>query len=155
MKVLNLACPQDHQFEGWFASEADFEQQGKRGLLECPLCGSREVSKRPTAPRLNLRGPQAAAAETTTALGRHEGQAPTPSPQQLQGLWMKMVREVLHRTEDVGPRLAQEARAMAQGEVPERAIRGQATPQERAELHEEGIELLPLPVPKGLTEPLQ
>lgn len=54
MKVLDLQCSQSHQFEGWFASEGDFQTQLSRGLVECPMCGQVEVSKRLSAPRLNL-----------------------------------------------------------------------------------------------------
>ena len=39
MKVLNLRCEHDHAFEGWFASEDDFQDQSARGVVACPLCG--------------------------------------------------------------------------------------------------------------------
>ena len=51
MKVLDLHCEHDHAFEGWFASEGDFQDQLARGLLECPMCGSRSVRKVLSAPR--------------------------------------------------------------------------------------------------------
>ena len=54
MKVLNLQCGHSHSFEGWFASEDDFQDQLGRGLVECPLCGDTSVSKMLSAPRLNL-----------------------------------------------------------------------------------------------------
>ena len=54
MKVLNLWCAQSHQFEGWFASEDDFRSQLEQGLVECPLCANKVITKLPTAPRLNV-----------------------------------------------------------------------------------------------------
>ena len=54
MKVLDLQCSQSHQFEGWFGSEDDFQTQLSRGLVECPMCGQVDISKRLSAPRLNL-----------------------------------------------------------------------------------------------------
>ena len=33
MKVLNLQCAHQHEFEGWFGSEADFTDQLARELL--------------------------------------------------------------------------------------------------------------------------
>lgn len=54
MLVLNLACAAGHLFEGWFASSDDCESQQRRGLLSCPLCGSQQVERRPSAPRLNV-----------------------------------------------------------------------------------------------------
>jgi hypothetical protein len=54
MKVLNLQCTQNHAFEGWFASEDDFQSQLGRGLVECPVCGDPAVVKMLSAPRNNL-----------------------------------------------------------------------------------------------------
>lgn len=54
MKVLNLQCSHGHAFEGWFASHEDFESQRERGLVSCPLCNDAQVTKMPSAPRLNL-----------------------------------------------------------------------------------------------------
>ena len=54
LKVFDLCCEHEHAFEGWFASADDFEHQRETGLLECPMCGSRQVRKLLSAPRLNL-----------------------------------------------------------------------------------------------------
>lgn len=146
MKVLNLQCSQRHAFEGWFASEDDFQGQLARGLVECPLCGDAQVHKLPSAPRLNLGAPQPAAPR----------QEVVSAPEaQMQAAWMQMVRHVLAHTEDVGEKFAEEARRIHYGEVEERGIRGQASREETESLLEEGITVLPLPVPKGLKGPLQ
>jgi hypothetical protein len=50
---------------------------------------------------------------------------------------------------------AEEARKIHYGETEERGIRGQASREETESLLEEGIGVLPLPVPKGLKGPLQ
>ena len=160
MKVLDLGCNQGHAFEGWFASEEDYASQQSRGLLECPLCGTRDVHKRLSAPRLNLRGasPDAApgpAAHTDSA------SATPPSPEAaatmalMHEAWLKAVRHVIKHTEDVGERFVEEARRIHYGETPERGIRGQATAEDRQALQEEGIEVMPLPLPKGLLGPVQ
>lgn len=152
MKVFDLGCTAGHGFEGWFASDDAYADQHKRGLLECPYCGSTDVTKRLSAPRLNLNRP--GVPESTV------GSVP-PSPEAaatlavLQDAWTKAVRHVLEHTEDVGARFAEEARRIHYGETPERGIRGQASAQERQALREEGIEVLPLPVPKGLDGPIQ
>lgn len=161
MKVLDLQCHNGHEFEGWFASQEDFDQQKARGLLTCPVCGHAEVVKLLSAPRLNLGhtsappAPSAAPAPASApALPAPEGGAAL-APRQMQALWMKMVRHVMAHTEDVGPRFAEEARRMHHGETAERGIRGQATAEQTRELLEEGIEVLPLPLPEGLKGPLQ
>ena len=145
MKVLDLQCSAHHQFEGWFASEEDFQGQLGRGLVECPMCGDTGVSKMLSAPRLNLGAPQ--------PQGRQE--VMTAPDASLQAAWLKMVRHVLANTEDVGERFAEEARSIHYGESEERGIRGQATPEQTRSLLEEGISVLPLPIPKALKEPLQ
>lgn len=152
MKVLNLQCGHGHGFEGWFGSEDDFQDQLGRGLVACPLCGNAEVAKLPSAPRLNL-GAAEPAAQVPAAVPKHEVMA-TPDAG-LQAAWMKMVRHVLANTEDVGERFAEEARKIHYGETGERNIRGQASVEETEALLEEGISVLPLPVPKGLKGPLQ
>jgi hypothetical protein len=146
MKVLNLQCRHAHVFEGWFASEEDFQGQLARGLVECPLCGDAEVAKMPSAPRLNL-----GAAEP--APPRQEVMS-APNAQ-LQAAWRQLVQQVMANTEDVGERFAEEARKIHYGESDERGIRGQATREETEALLEEGIGVLPLPIPKGMKGPLQ
>lgn len=167
MKVLDLQCPASHVFEGWFGSEDDFQGQLARGLVECPVCGDKQVAKKLTAARLNLGAPKveapatpgvpAAGAPKSPAAG---GPAPNPQPPAdmpvaLQAAWMKAVRHVMANTEDVGERFAEEARKIHYGESEERGIRGQASVEQTRELLEEGIGVLPLPLPKGLKGPLQ
>lgn len=135
MKVLNLQCPHQHAFEGWFASEDDFQGQLARGLVECPVCGDSEVAKMPTAPRLNL-----------GAASSGEKQEVVSAPDAaLQAQWLSAMRRMVANTEDVGPRFAEEARRIHNGESEERGIRGQATREETRSLLEEGISVLPLP----------
>ena len=146
MKVLNLQCGHGHGFEGWFGSEEEFQDQLGRGLVECPMCADVQVSKLPSAPRLNLGSSEPAAPKQDVA---------TTPDMELQAMWMKMVRHVLANTEDVGEKFAEEARRIHYGEREERGIRGQASREETESLMEEGIAVLPLPVPKGLKGPLQ
>lgn len=174
MKVLDLRCTSGHLFEGWFASEDDFLSQSGRGLIECPLCADRTVVRMPSAPRLNLSGANAAAPDrapehATPGAGAEPGRDGAPaaddgamSPQArqaavaMQALWMKAVRHAIANTEDVGTRFAQEARRIHHGQSEERAIRGQATPVEREELRDEGIEVHALPMPAAWNDgPLQ
>ena len=74
---------------------------------------------------------------------------------QMQAAFMHMVRHVMAHTEDVGTQVAEEARKIHYGERQERNIRGQATREDTEALLEEGIDVLPLPLPDALKEPLQ
>ncbi len=165
MKVLDLQCSHGHVFEGWFASHDDYESQRERGLLTCPVCEDAQVSKMLSAPRLNLGHNALLQAPTQTAQQPEQAVTANPeaavqalaqmSPQQMQAAMLKMVRHVMANTEDVGNRFAEEARKIHHGEAQERSIRGQASREETEALLDEGIDILPLPVPAGLKEPLQ
>ena len=100
--------------------------------------------------------PAAAPAQPSDALT--VGHAPTDAtvlPPALQAAWLQLARQIIAKTEDVGAQFAQEARRIHHGEVQERAIRGQATPDEAMELVEEGIAVVPLPLPLAAKETLQ
>lgn len=176
MKVLNLRCAHDHRFEGWFSHEDDLVQQTNSGLLTCPLCGDAQIQRLPSAPRLNL-GAVAPASEA--AAGRDDSKQAAASPtgqgellpasqtvvlgpshadashQVMQTLWLQAVQHVMAHTTDVGERFPEEARRIHYGEEPHRPIRGQASREEVAALHEEGIELMALPIPAALKGPVQ
>ena len=79
----------------------------------------------------------------------------TPERAAMQARVLKALREVMANTEDVGTRFADEARAMHNGEVEHRHIRGQTSPQEALELMEEGIEVIALPMIPAIKETLQ
>ena len=148
MKVVDLLCTNEHRFEGWFASDDDEASQRERGLLLCPLCSDAGVRRLPSAPRLNLgaAAPPGTAEPQTLAL---------PAPDDLQAQWLRAVRHMIEHTEDVGERFAAEARRIHYGEVAQRGIRGQATPDDAEALREEGIEVMSLPLPPALKGPLQ
>ncbi len=150
MKVFDLCCEADHRFEGWFASEAEYERQIAESLVECPFCGSSTLRKMLSAPRLNLSHSQAERAPAE--------QAPHPSQtarEQIQAMWMQMARRIIETTEDVGAGFAEEARRIHYREAEDRAIRGTASADETAALADEGIEVLALPLPAVLKGPVQ
>jgi hypothetical protein len=150
MKVLDLRCSLDHRFEGWFGGDADYESQQERGMVSCPLCNSTEVTRLPSAPRLNLSGARETALVTTQA-----NQGVVEPIQAAQAAWMRAVRHMMANTVDVGARFAEEARRIHYGEQAQRGIRGQATREEAEALRDEGIEVMSVPLPAGLTDGLQ
>lgn len=159
MKVFNLQCAHGHPFEGWFRDLGAYESQRADGLLECPYCASREVEKTLSAPRLNLSGAQkpevrpAEPAETSQASA--VGAAPEPEAAAVASAAMKMLREALASSEDVGARFAEEARAIHAGDAPSRSIHGHTSLENVRELAEEGIAVLPLPFAGLLKSSLQ
>lgn len=150
MKVLDLHCAGDHVFEGWFASEEDFLSQQQRGLVTCPLCGDSAVTKKLSAPRLNLGNPRAVDEARQDVVA-----SPEPGARELQAAWLAMARRVLANTEDVGERFAEEARRIHYGESEQRGIRGKASRAETDALQEEGISVVPMVLPDILKGQLQ
>jgi hypothetical protein len=154
MKVLDLQCSQHHVFEGWFGSEDDFAAQLQRGLVSCPMCADTVVSKKLSAPRLNLGGTREP--EPPAQQGPQVQEVVSGATEQaLQAAWLTVARRIMAQTEDVGSRFAEEARKIHYGEKEERAIRGQATREETEALIDEGIAVMPLPIPEALKGPVQ
>lgn len=133
MIVFELICRDRHRFEGWFASAEDFEGQKGRGLLACPACGDSHVDKLLTA-----------------KIGRidnaEQAQAPAPRAPDSRKV-REMIDAILLNTEDVGKAFPAEARRIHRKEARERSIRGVATGEETRDLLEEGIVVMPLPIP--------
>ena len=128
MIVFDLRCAEGcATFEGWFDSGSDYEQQSKRGLVQCPYCGTGEVQKAPMAPRISRSG-QVVPREAIAALAAIQA-------------------KMLSNSEWVGTDLPETARAMHLGEIEPRAVHGQASPDEARSLIEEGVPVLPLPLP--------
>ena len=125
----DLKCANGDEFEAWFGSIADYDAQAAKGQLICPHCASTHVEKAPMAPA--VRSSKAKDAEKERAVA------------------MAMAAKVREHIKDnfdyVGDKFANEARKMHAGETEERAIYGEATPEEARELMEDGIPASPLP----------
>jgi len=156
MIVFDLECLSDHKFEGWFSSSAEFTRQQERGLVTCPQCGSSQVGKALMAPNIARKGNQlveTAQPRKAEPMAEATNPAPvtsSPLPPQALALMHKlatMQAEALKSSRFVGPKFAEDARAMHYGERENEVIHGQATVAEAQELIEEGIAIAPLPFP--------
>lgn len=137
MIVFDLKCAAaGHVFEAWFGSSGDYEEQRARGLVSCPVCGAGEVAKAPMAPAVPTKGGGAG-----PALGEAEG------IKRMLAAAAAAQKKMLEKSEHVGGRFADEARAIHLGEAAARAIHGQATRDEAKGLIEDGIPVAPLPFP--------
>jgi hypothetical protein len=147
MIVFDLECrPGGHRFEGWFGSSQDFSSQRERGLLTCPECSSPDVIKAPMAPMLGRKGNQAVSHAAPAEHAMTKAPLPPEALKMMQAL-ATMQAAALKDSRWVGDKFAEESRAMHYGEREAATIHGKATPQEAKALHEEGIEVAPLPFP--------
>ncbi len=144
MIVFDLACPQGHVFEIWFGSSADYEDQRARGLVSCPFCGATEIAKAVMAPNIAAKGNQA---QLPTVPMQTSAPPPPAEMKNMLAALGRMQAKMLEGSEHVGRRFADEARAIHDGDAPERPIHGQATREEARALIEDGVPVAPLPLP--------
>ena len=133
-----LGCAEGHEFESWFPDSAAYEKLRKGGLVACPECGSTEVNKAIMAPAVV--GVERAAVEKPAEVMVDDKR------RQAREMVARLRREIEANTADVGARFPALARAIYQGDEPERAIRGQASLAEAKALIEEGVGVMPVPM---------
>lgn len=141
MIIFDLKCAtQGHVFEAWFSSTDDYASQQERGLVNCPMCGSIDVDKAPMAPRVGAKCNQSGTKPDRVS----------PDPEGVKSMLAALAlaqRELLRKSDFVGDRFPDEARAIHLGEAEARAIHGRASRTEAEKLAEEGISVAPLLFP--------
>ncbi len=143
MIVFDLACEQDHRFEGWFQSGEDFAVQLARGLIACPECCSLAVRRVPSA--LHLALPRAEAPPSSRLTRELEVDLLAGA----RTAYRQLTQRLLAHCEDVGANFAEEARRIHYLEVEDRSICGEATAEEFEALVDEGIDVFRLPLLKS------
>jgi hypothetical protein len=132
---FSLACDHEHEFEAWFRSNDDFETQQKRGLVDCPSCGSKKVGKALMAPAVSTGRKRE---KIALAMGEEQRRAVAQLKQ--------LADKIKEGADYVGAGFAAEARKIHFGETEHRGIYGEATVEEARSLAEDGIDFMPIPV---------
>lgn len=144
-----VRCRSGHEFDGWFKDSSTFDRQVKRGQVECPLCGDRDVTRALMAPAL----PRAAAPPAPAPAAP----APDPAketgkivssrkmPDQMRAALQRVRAEIESNCDYVGPGFADEARRIHRGESERRGIYGEASQEEAEALSEEGVPVSRIP----------
>ena len=131
-----LRCDKDHEFDGWYRSSAGFDSLNAAGQVACATCGSTRVTKALMAPAVPA---ERAATAPTLTVPRDPAEAALE----------KLRAHVEANSDYVGLKFADQARAMHDGDMPSRAIHGEARPEDAKRLIEDGIPVAPLPfIPK-------
>lgn len=125
----DLRCANGDEFEAWFGSIADYDAQAEKGQVQCPHCGVAKVEKAPMAPAVRTSRGQEAQKERAVAMA----------------MAAKVREHIKDNFDYVGDKFADEARKIHSGESEERAIYGEATPDEARALADEGVPASPLP----------
>ena len=135
MIQYSLKCESDHSFDSWFASADAYDKLADNGMVSCAVCGSTKVSKAIMAPRVRTTKGKEAPADPKLQTEKSAAEQAIA----------EMRAQVEQNSEYVGTNFATEARSMHLGDAPERAIYGEAKPEEAKSLIEDGIPVAPLP----------
>ena len=150
MKTFSLVCERGHGFDLMVKSLDALADQQARGLVTCPYCDSRQVQRSLAKPAVKGGKGRAKAGQ----VAKKEAPLPVASPQGVPSRvelerayrYVAEMRARVEKThENVGERFTDQARAMHYGEIDERGIYGEASPQQVKDLLDEGVEIAPLP----------
>ena len=153
---FSLTCDKNHQFEGWFRNNADYEDQLSCGHLACPFCNSTTISKSLMAPAVSTSRRKAKRKSVEEKGVTNTKSQKSPSKRKKLAVidkeeqeFMSMLRELkdklVKNADDVGDNFAEEARKIHYGESEKTGVYGSANPAEVRKLREEGIEFFALP----------
>lgn len=142
MIVFDVSCSNEHVFEGWFRDSESFGEQVEAGAVTCPVCGDSNVRKALMAP--NVAGIRKGKDESApnAAMGARDGKL----AEFVEALH-ELKKHVEENSDHVGDRFPEEARKIHYGETEARSIHGEATPDEAAELIDEGVDFHRIPWP--------
>lgn len=142
MIQYTLKCSNDHRFDSWFQSAEGFDKLKAAGMVTCAICGDTKVEKAIMAPRVR---PARSAAAPVKEAEKSLSAPANPAEQAL----AELKKQVEKNADYVGANFAQAARSMHMGDTPERAIYGEAKPEEAKSLIEDGVPVVPLPFMPG------
>jgi len=162
-----LQCSRAHGFDGWFKDSAGFDKLAKLGLIECPECGDKAITRALMAPAVATRRAappvQPVSPAASSAASSHATEVPSapagppaqiavsgdapgrPMPDQVRAMLQRMRSEIEKTCDYVGGAFAEEARRMHRGESDKRSIYGETTAEQADALTEEGITFSRIP----------
>tara|TARA_Y100000768_G_C23635306_1_gene521531 strand:- start:68 stop:490 length:423 start_codon:yes stop_codon:yes gene_type:complete len=134
MIKYNLKCENNHEFESWFSHSKEFDKLKKNNLLECIFCSSKKIQKSIMAPMVSSVKSKAKNFDLIDKKLANEKKELTK------------IRNFIEKNfEFVGDKLSQKAREIYYDKKSKKSIYGTATPEEREELEDEGINLVSVP----------
>jgi hypothetical protein len=134
MIKYNLKCKNDHEFESWFSNSEEFDKLNSKNLLECIFCSSKEINKSIMSPMIS-------------SSHKKEEQIDLISHNFLKekNKLLKLRQYIENNFDYVGEDFSRKVREFYYDKKSKKAIYGTTTEEDRAELAEEGINLLSIP----------
>ena len=133
MIKYNLKCKNKHEFESWFSSSKEFEKLKSKKIIECTLCGTKNVQKSIMSPSVISKEQKEKNIKSTRYIKKIKKDL------------LKMRSFIEKNFKYVGDNLPQEVRNIYYDKSKNKNIYGKATLEDTEELREEGIELTTIP----------
>ena len=131
MIKYNLICECGKTFESWFSSSDEHDVQRRKKLINCIYCDSTSVRKSVMAPNLFSK---------TNKTSKN-----TNIEKKIKKQLLELRRYIEKNCKYVGDNFTREARSIHYDKKTSKGIYGKATPEETAELLEEGIDVATIP----------
>ena len=131
MIKYNLICECGKTFESWFSSSDEHEVQRRKKLINCIYCDSTSVRKSVMSPNLFSKA--------------NKTSKNTNLEKKIKKQLLDLRSYIEKNCKNVGDNFPREARNIHYGKKTSKGIYGKATPEETAELLEEGIDVATIP----------
>ena len=131
MIKYNLICECGRTFESWFSSSDEHDVLRRKKLINCIYCDSTSVRKSVMAPNLFSK---------TNKTSKN-----TNVEKKIKKQLLDFRRYIEKNCKNVGDNFPREARSIHYDKKTSKGIYGRATPEETAELQEEGIDVATIP----------
>ena len=133
MIKYNLSCQNGHEFESWFSNSEEFEKLNKKKLLECIYCSSKKIDKSIMAPMVSTKNKDEQVEFISNDFKNERNNL------------LKLRRYIEKNFDYVGKDFSKKVREVYYDKRNKKTIYGTATPEERKELSDEGIDILSIP----------
>jgi hypothetical protein len=134
MIKYNLKCQNNHEFESWFSNSQEFDKLNKKKLLECVYCLSKKIDKSIMSPMVSNPKNKLDQIKVLDKDFKKEKKN-----------LLKLRKYIEKNYEYVGEDFSRKVREVYYDRKSKKAIYGTATPEEKKELADEGINLLSIP----------
>jgi len=131
MIKYDLTCTCGYAFESWFSSSVEFEKLIRKKLITCVACNSTSVRKSIMAPNLSSK--------------TKKNYSTNKNAKDIRKKLIEFRNFVEKNFKYVGDRFTEEARKIYYDKKSSKSIYGKASPEETAELADEGIEVSTIP----------
>ena len=127
----NLICKCGQTFESWFSSSSEFDSLFKKKLIRCIYCESSSIKKSVMAPNLSSKS--------------NKESKKNNLQKDIRKQIINFKKYIEKNCKYVGDDFTREARSIHYDKKKSQGIYGKATPEETAELLEEGIDVTTIP----------